>query len=471
MPRLTVHNSAIDRPSRSRPLDSEGYQSLFYGQTLDHFNYQPQSYLTFKQRYVLNSKYWKGAEASAPIFAFLGEEASLDSDLDAIGFLNENAAQFGALIVFMEHRFYGESVPFVSREEALKNATLRGYFNSAQALADYAEILLYVKKDFSAYNSPIIVFGGSYGGMLAAWFRLKYPHIALGALASSAPLLYVDGLTPHSAFFYVVTNDFREASESCYTTIKNSWAEIERISNLENGLSILSNKFRTCEPLKDAKSLKLSLELMYLATAQYDRPPTYGVNVICNAIDSAPPASDILDRIFSGVVAHYGDASCYNLGGYLGGSSSPDETQQGWAWQVCSDIVVELGVDTNDTMFVLNPYDANANNEHCMETYGVVPRRNWITTYHGGQNIREVLKKFGSNIIFSNGLRDPWSSGGILEDISDTIVAVKTNEGSHCLDVAPSREDDPDWLVMQRRTEVEIISKWITDYYEAKFKQ
>ena len=65
---------------------------------------------------------------------------------------------------FVQHRFYGKSVPFVPSKDALKNATLRGYFNSAQALADYAEILLHIKKNLSAEMSPTIVVGASYGG-------------------------------------------------------------------------------------------------------------------------------------------------------------------------------------------------------------------------------------------------------------------------------------------------------------------
>lgn len=49
-------------------------------------------------------------------------------------------------------------------KKAMKNKIVRGYFNSAQALADYAEILLHIKHQFSAHTSPIIVVGGSYGG-------------------------------------------------------------------------------------------------------------------------------------------------------------------------------------------------------------------------------------------------------------------------------------------------------------------
>jgi len=39
--------------------------------------------------------------------------------------------------------------------------------------------------------------------------------------------------------------------------------------------------------------------------------------------------------------------------------------------------------------------------------------------------------------------------------------------GSHCLDIQRANPStDPDWLVMQRKKEVEIIEGWITQYYE-----
>ncbi|KAH9694397.1 hypothetical protein KPL71_022402 [Citrus sinensis] len=104
---------------------------------------------TFQQRYVINFKYWgggAGADANAPIFVYLGAEGPLDGDISIIDFLTDNAARFNALLVYIEHRYYGKSIPFGSREEALKNASTLGYFNSAQAITDYAEILLYIKE-------------------------------------------------------------------------------------------------------------------------------------------------------------------------------------------------------------------------------------------------------------------------------------------------------------------------------------
>lgn len=65
-------------------------------------------------------------------------------------------------------------------------------------------------------------FFNNFGPELATWFRLKYPHIALGALASSAPVLYYEDITPHNEYYSTVTKNYRvinppmiDVSHSC----------------------------------------------------------------------------------------------------------------------------------------------------------------------------------------------------------------------------------------------------------------
>jgi len=77
---------------------------------------------------------------------------------------------------YVQHRFYGESIPYGGdKEVAYKNASTQGYLSSTQALADYATLILNLKNNLTAKESPVVVFGGSYGGsMLASYLHILH---------------------------------------------------------------------------------------------------------------------------------------------------------------------------------------------------------------------------------------------------------------------------------------------------------
>jgi pimeloyl-ACP methyl ester carboxylesterase len=88
-------------------------------------------------------------------------------------------------MLILEHRYYGFSQPFNNwKLDNLKYLTINN------ALADIALLLTTINEDlvdrYGGTQRKVFVMGGSYPGALAAWFRYKYPHIATGALASSA---------------------------------------------------------------------------------------------------------------------------------------------------------------------------------------------------------------------------------------------------------------------------------------------
>ncbi|XP_011017986.1 PREDICTED: lysosomal Pro-X carboxypeptidase isoform X2 [Populus euphratica] len=374
-----------------------------------------------------------------------------------------------SLNVIFQHRFYGESMPFGNK--SYKSAETLGYLNSQQALADFALLIRSLKHNLSSEASPVVVFGGSYGGMLAAWFRLKYPHIAIGALASSAPILQFDDITPWSSFYDAVSQDFKEASSNCYEVIKGSWAELEALSAQKEGLAELSRTFRACQDLHSLDSVWEWLWSAFVYTAMVNYPteanfmmplPAYPVQAMCKIIDGFPSGASKITRVFAAASLYYNYSraeKCFKL------EHGPDaHGLHGWNWQACTEMVMPMTC-SEESMFPTSSFSYKEFAEDCMKTFGVKPRSHWITTEFGGKRIDLVLKRSGGNIIFSNGMQDPWSRGGVLKNISSSVIALVTEKGAHHVDFRSATKDDPEWLKELRRQEVEIIQGWIDQYY------
>ncbi|XP_058088443.1 uncharacterized protein LOC131235321 [Magnolia sinica] len=458
--------------SQSLSIANKLYQTKYFTQTLDHFNYNPQSYQTFQQRYLINDVNWRGPAENSPIFIYAGSEGDIEWITQNNGFIFETASYFGALVVFIEHRFYGKSIPFGGKEEANKNASTFGYLSSTQALADYATLIIDLKKNLSAQGSPVVVFGGSYGGMLAAWFRLKYPHVAIGALASSAPILNFEGITSPYSFNDIITRDFKSESESCYRVIKGSWKLIDDSAKQPGGLEELRKSFKICENYISANYLERWLRTAYVNTAMMDYPtpsnvlnplPAYPVKQMCRAIDEATAAGDTFKGLYGAANIYYnytGNATCFDLK-----HESVQFGIDGWRWQACTEMILLTNGNTDESIFPPSMYNYSNQAKYCEDMFGIKPRPIWITTEFGGHNISSVLKRFGSNIIFFNGLRDPWSGGGVLKSISKSVVAIVAREGAHHVDLRFSSEEDPEWLQRVRRKEIKIITRWLKQYY------
>lgn len=65
-------------------------------------------------------------------------------------------------------------------------------------------------------------------------------------------------------------------------------------------------------------------------------------------------------------------------------TSSLKDPRTPFFFQTCTEMVIPLGVNTNDTMFQFDPFDLNKHASECQEAFGVTPRPNWIATNFGG---------------------------------------------------------------------------------------
>ena len=177
------------RPKSTPPAPTVSY----FTQTLDHFSFS--SNATFRQRVFQSDVHCHRTSPPCPVLVYFGNEGNIEDFWNNTGAMFEIAPAAGARVVFLEHRYYGESLPF--GEHSYDDATRLKYLTVEQALADMALFLNSHRRDFG----PVVLFGGSYGGMLAAWFMVKYPHLAAGALAASAPVDLYPGEHKAEAFF------------------------------------------------------------------------------------------------------------------------------------------------------------------------------------------------------------------------------------------------------------------------------
>ncbi|KAG8546866.1 hypothetical protein GDO81_029661 [Engystomops pustulosus] len=386
------------------------YQTYYFDQKIDHFGFYEDS--TFKQRYLVSDTHWR--KPGGPILFYTGNEGDIALFSNNTGFMWDIAEEFGAMLVFAEHRYYGESLPFGNL--SYSDPKYLNYLTSEQALADFALLIRFLKERSEARDSAVIAIGGSYGGMLAAWMRMKYPHVVVGALAASAPIWQFEELVPCNLYYQIVTNDFKKSGPGCAESINKTWSALNRMFKSDEGIRWLSGTFRLCAPLKsqdDAAGFKnwLSETWVNLAMVDYPYPadflmplPAWPIKEVCKYLRN-PNLDDkqLLQNLFQAINVYYnytGNTQCLNTSQTAVGSLD----DLGWSYQACTEMVMPFCSDGITDMFEPQTWNFEAFSDDCYKQWGIRPRPKWITSVYGGKNINAA-----SNIIFSNGGLDPWS--------------------------------------------------------------
>ncbi|CAJ1420746.1 unnamed protein product [Effrenium voratum] len=253
-----------------------------FRQQIDHFGSKKG---TFPQRVCIYSRWWKDASQSGfnasgspgPIFFYTGNESPVEQYINNTGLMWELAEKMGALIVFAEHRYEPLSHPRLCGTE-----NCVAYCTTAQALADWAAIIADLRKQHVA-RAPAVVFGGSYGGMLSGWMRMKYPEVVDGAIAASAPIWQLATTVTKKSLDWPARAVARgvskpgKAPDRCLANLRVAWPLLEAAGSSQEALELLSQEVNTCRPLKSAKSFTSWAQQPYflLAEGNYPYPSTY----------------------------------------------------------------------------------------------------------------------------------------------------------------------------------------------------
>ncbi|KAL3206976.1 hypothetical protein MRX96_039805 [Rhipicephalus microplus] len=182
--------------------------------------------------HTFDALYWN--RKGGPIFIYTANEGPIEDHISNTGIMWEWGRDFKALLVFPEHRYYGKSLPF--GKDSLRPPEMTAYLTTEQALADYIDLVIWLKRNIKgARTSRVAAFGGHHAGMLATWFRTKYPHIVRAALASSAPFKMFSPATKCDTFYKAVTDIYKQTWKHC--------------PKREEGRRKLGERFRLCQRL------------------------------------------------------------------------------------------------------------------------------------------------------------------------------------------------------------------------------
>lgn len=363
---------------------------FWFNQTLDHFS--PYDHRQFGQRYYEFLDHFRIPDG--PIFMKIcGESECKGISNDYLGVL---AKKFDAAIVTLEHRYYGKSVPFGSlATENLKFLSSKQALFDLAAFRQYYQATLNAKLNRSSGENPWFFFGVSYSGALSAWFRLKFPHLTCGSLASSAVVLAV----------YNFTEFDHQIGESAGPECKAVLQEITQLveERLASDAKALKSLFGASELVIDGDFLYFLADAAVIAF-QYGNPDR-----LCVPLTEAKKAGDDLVNAYATYVKDYYVKSfgvsveTYDQKHLKRTSLKGDTADRLWWFQVCTEVAYFQVAPANDSIRS-SKVDTRYHLDLCRNVFGegVYPDVDSTNTYYGGKNIG------GTKIVFTNGSQDPW---------------------------------------------------------------
>lgn len=479
-------------------MDNEGmktslsnYPSARYvTQPRDHFDSSDTK--TWQQAYYVNDTFWVPG-SDAPVFVCVGGEgppidgSAVQNSVHcnvAVEWLAENKA----LMFAVEHRYYGchnmSACPFTPADKKPLQ-----WLSSKQALSDLSG---FHDHAVEAYNlkpsNKWVSWGGSYPGMMAGWFRLKYPNKIHASVASSAPV--------HAKLDMREYNDVAAAayglpsvggSPACTAAIAAGHATIGVMMNTESGRAWLAHSFPQevpsaawLEKLANRKDFAGNGVVYFPSQGNDPASTAPGSNIeqICKVMANESRGTP-LDRLaaLAGHQRAHGIRRPRRLlktGARAGNGSKPVSVSEldYWGYQTCNEFGFYQTCEVGSKCFYTQGLDTLEDNmAFCQTDYNISAAQvaaNIAATnafYGGLAPLGPGLEHNASRIYYPNGDVDPWHGLSILvQPASEVGVTVLMVSGaSHHAWTHPTLPTDQASVIAARTTIKLQVALWLTE--------
>ncbi|TBU40389.1 serine carboxypeptidase S28-domain-containing protein [Dichomitus squalens] len=428
---------------------------------------------TFKQQYILNATYFK---EGGPILFYQSNEATTITCPDTL-ILADWAKEIGGLTATLEHRYFGQSLPFGNDSYTQENFK---YLTLENVMQDAVNFIDFIKSNVTgASNSKAIVVGRSYGGTLSAIFRQNYPDVFYGAWAVSGPF-YAFG--DSTEIGQEVQQTYLRQSYTAFSRIKEAFSDVKSLV-ASGDEPTLAKELSLCQApnvtdVADVVTFNYWLVGAYDILTQFSFMPSYFHNVsgpvlpvVINDTLSAPSPLAALNQTLWH--AYGGDAVAVPSGKpcldhTIALPSSINIAAVPFSWVRCNWVPLNNALDPRGIWQIGAPLPPSASDPSagCKALWNV-------TTPPGAAikakyRIADADLRASTRIIFSVGELDPTTSvaqnglGDAVGTDSDSAARVFVAGGGHGQDL---EQYDPgaDWqsVVDARNIELNIIKGWL----------
>jgi pimeloyl-ACP methyl ester carboxylesterase len=415
----------------------------WFTQQIDHPSDGSASPGTFAQRYWYSTEFARSA--TSPVIFYLCGEAACDPWYATT--MADSAQALGASVVVLEHRFYGQSMPY--RDYELDHLQ---YLNIHNALEDAAAFERWAKVELPLAGKWIVV-GGSYPGMLAAFYREQHPELVVGAWASSAPV--------------EVSLSFWGYDEIVNAALGEDCASLFRIAlgAAEDAWDDPAQRDVTSQQLFGGPAQGTLADFLRQVSQIAEVAAQYG-----NQASLCAQLAQVPDQPLQGVVA-YAAAGAQPRPTTLGPSRfmpptvAPDDANSQsdgvmWFYQVCSELgffqthSLDQGNSIMSWLIDEDYWTAVCQGFSGMEPAVDATRATYYQPIHEGRV---------SNLFFVNGTLDPWSALSYQwqEQAPDGVTVSTVVGGSHCSDLYNLQPDSNPDVAAAHQTFQQLAAGWL----------
>lgn len=401
----------------------------------------------FLQRYYINEEF--SLDNNAPVFFYICGEAACEANV-LNGAIRDYAKLFHANMVALEHRYYGKSQPFSD----LSTENLR-FLTTEHALNDLAYFQRKMKNLYH-WQGKWIAFGGSYPGSLSAYYRMKYPYLIQGALASSAPVQAKEAFSDYDQHVTKV------AGFTCANAIREAVHSIESKMSQPDEWKKIKQTFGAADVINDKDFLYVLADIGASAV-QYGMRDEFCAD-LTQSSDVVRAYADFAYKIYQRF-----NIRAVDLTPQAAMSENIDDAAKGlgmrqWLYQSCTEYGYWQVAHPNAELSSRSAQiDLEYHRQICKRLFNLERPAN--TDLINSDFYQPLFNHLTQRIYFTNGSNDPWSTLSLTPENAQqqnpNLSYTMIKGAAHCDDLRIPKKTDSTSLKKARETMIKLLKEWL----------